>query len=370
MSRVIGQCNSMRKPATKFRQRFKTLALAISFGSLGLPFLTAYPQTISVVTQQGSLPDANTQAAFAPRTPAVDGARLPDLSSLDIPLLIRDCDRLGTAMHLRLPEYTYLQTRLSRELDQRGKLVEHVSSYEAYPIIVLGHHRHVISLVSEDGAPISPKRLKKERQQASKEMETAVRESVLQNSSGQNSSGLDSSEHVSGAPTASAEKYVSAGIGVSQAGDGVWIGVSQFLQQCRFSAPRYVRLADRDVIALNIHSCATNMSSPRERYLARMAGVVWIDAADKVVARLEAWPRRAGTEDETPYTLPDAETLVYEQMRLPNGLWVPKRIRLNALGKAALFNGTDKDMTFEFSQYQRFSTEVKDLQQMTLKSKP
>src|SRR5262245_51057156 len=98
MSRVIGQCNSMRQSATKFRQRFKTLALAISFGSLGLPFLTAYPQTISVVTQQEPLPDANAKVAFAPRTAAVDGARLPDLSSLDIPSLIRDCDRLGTAM--------------------------------------------------------------------------------------------------------------------------------------------------------------------------------------------------------------------------------------------------------------------------------
>jgi hypothetical protein len=56
-------------------------------------------------------------------------------------------------------------------------------------------------------------------------------------------------------------------------------------------------------------------------------------------------------------------------MRLPNGLWVPKRIRLNAIGKADIFNGTDKDMTFEFSQYQRFATEVKDIQQITLKPK-
>jgi len=88
-----------------------------------------------------------------------------------------------------------------------------------------------------------------------------------------------------------------------------------------------------------------------------------------VVARLEAWPA-SETERTPPSTHPDAETLVYEQMRLPNGLWVPKRIRLNAIGKATLFNGTDKDMTFEFSQYQRFNTEVKDLQQMTLKLKP
>ncbi|MGH9854648.1 MAG: hypothetical protein ACREBD_32860 [Blastocatellia bacterium] len=317
MSHVIERCKNMRTPAIKFRWRFNLLALAISL--------------------------------------TVNGAQLPDLSSLDIPLLIRDSDRLGTAMHLRLPEYTYLQTRLSREFDQRGKLVERVSVYEAYPIKVLGHHRHVISLISEDGAPVSPKRLKKERQQAANEIEKAERESALQ---------------TNGAPTASAEKYVAAGIGVSQAGDGVWIGVSQFLRQCRFGAPRYDRLVDRDMIALDIHSCASNANAPRERYLGEMAGVVWIDVVNKVVARLEAWPRSAAAEQGIHSAPQDAETIVYEQIRLPNGLWVPKRIRLNAIGKAALFNGTNKDMTFEFSQYQRFNIEVEELQQAPLKPKP
>ena len=97
--------------------------------------------------------------------------------------------------------------------------------------------------------------------------------------------------------------------------------------------------------------------------------MVWIDATDKVVARLEAWPAPE-TGQETSSARPDADTIIYEQMRLPNGLWVPKRIRLNAIGKAELFNGTDKDMTFEFSHYQRFSTEVDDLQKVTLKSMP
>jgi hypothetical protein len=341
----------MRKPTPKLRQRFNTLALG---ASLILPLLTAYSQTGAVIAQQEP-PGAKAQISYVPPAATEDGARLPDLSSLDIQQLIRDSDCLGTAMHLRLPEYTYLQTRLSRELDQRGKLLERVSAYEAYPIKVLGHHRHVISLVSENGAPVSPKRLKKERRQAAKEMESAERESAFQ--------ARDASK-------VSAEKYVTAGIGVSQAGDGVWIGVSQFLRLCRFEAPRYDRLADRDMIALDMRSCAGNVNDPREQYLARMAGVVWIDAADKVVSRLEAWPLRAAPGQEIPSAHPNTETLVYEQMRLPNGLWVPKRIRLNALGRAALFNGTDKDMTFEFSQYHRFDIEVKDLQQITLKPKP
>src|SRR5215475_2850576 len=249
MSRASSRRDSRRKFTPKLRRRFRTLALGVS---VLLPLLTAYPRTVSVVAQHEPPPGAKAQVAYVPRNAADDGARLPELSSLDIPLLIRDSDRLGTAMHLRLPEYTYLQTRLSRELDQRGKMVERASAYEAYPIIVLGHQRHVISLISEDGAPVSPKRLKKERQQAAKEIETAERESAHQ---------------VGGAPAAGAEKYVAAGIGVSQTGDGVWIGVSQFLRQCRFGEPRYDRLDDRDVIALDIRPCDGDVSDPRERYL-------------------------------------------------------------------------------------------------------
>ena len=355
MSRTVGQCDSTRKAALKFRRQFNPLALAISLGSLGplwLLFGIAYPQTVSAVRPQEP-PRTKAQIASASRTATADSIQLPDPSSLDIPSLIRDSDRLGTAMHLRLPEYTYLQTRVSRELDQRGKLVEHVSTYEAYPIKVLSAHRHIISLISEDGVRLSPKRLKKERQQAVKAMETAEQDSVPQAGS---------------ARAESAEKYVTAGLGVNEIGEGVWVGVSQFLRGCRFGAPRYDRLAGREMIALNIHSCAINADDLREQYLVRMAGVVWIDAADRVVVRLEAWlASRTEQTRQTPGTRPDAETLVYEQMRLPGGLWFPKRIRLNAIGQAALFNGTDKDMTFEFSRYQHFDTEVKDIQSVTLK---
>src|SRR5262245_10919768 len=192
-----------QKSALKPRRKFNTLALAISFCSLCWLLCNAHSQTATNNTRQEPPQSAKTEIADATPTAASDDARLPDLSSLDIPLLIRDSDRLGAAMHLQLPEYTYLQTRVSRELDRRGKLVEHVSEYEAYPIKFLGRHNHVISQISEDGAPISPKRLKKERQQATKEIETAERESVHQ---------------AGGAPAAGAEKYVAAGIGVSQIG--------------------------------------------------------------------------------------------------------------------------------------------------------
>src|SRR5215475_12597054 len=101
MSRATSRRDFMRKFTPKLRRRFGTLALGVS---LLLPLLTANPRTVSVVAQQEPPPGAKAQVAYLPRNAADDGVRLPDLSSLDIPLLIRDSDRLGTAMHLRLPE--------------------------------------------------------------------------------------------------------------------------------------------------------------------------------------------------------------------------------------------------------------------------
>jgi hypothetical protein len=353
MSREISWTIMMRRLAFRLRRPLWAAALG---GAVSLPVINAHPQTITVGTRPDSPAFAQAQDERARQATAVRAIPLPDLSSLDVPLLIRESDQMGAAMHSQLPEFTYLQTRRSRELSHSGKLVEHVSIYEAYPILAQGRHRHIISLISEDGALVSPGRLKKERLRAAKELESAEHDR--------------SSLQATGAPTQVAEKYIAAGFAVSQVGDGVWVGVSQFLRKCSFGAPRYEKLQGRNAIALDIRSCAGASGDPRERYMAWMSGIIWIDAEDKVVVRLAAWPKNEALpgKDSSPPSIP--ETILYEQTRLPCGLWVPKSIRLNAIGKAAIFNGAEKDMTFEFGQYQRFNTEVKDLQQMTVKSKP
>lgn len=336
MSHGSGPCNLTQRRVRTCRWVFQWLALTASLAAA--PIL-AHSQTLSIPRPE------STSAVLAPGL--VNGSALPELSTPSIKSLILESDQVGAAMHARLPEYTYVQTRITRDPGPKGRIVEHTNAYEAYPVSVLGRHRHIISLIREDGAPLSPKRLQKERQQAALAIEAAERENAQRRVEG--TSGF-------------AEKYITAGIGLGRNGEGVWVGVSQFLRQCRFSEPRREMMAGREMIALKIESCSADFDGPREKYLSQMTGVIWIDAAEKAVARLEAWPVVQPEATQ-------AETLVYEQMRLQCGLWVPRRIRLNALGKGALFNGTDNDMTFEFSQYLQFGAEVKELQQAILKPK-
>ena len=65
MACAIEQCDSTKKPILKLWRKFKTLALAISFGSLGWPLCNAYSQTASIVTLQEPPPGAKTQIAKA-----------------------------------------------------------------------------------------------------------------------------------------------------------------------------------------------------------------------------------------------------------------------------------------------------------------
>ena len=58
MACAIEKCDSTPKFTLKFWRKFKTLALAISFGSLGWQICNAYSQTAPIVTRQEPPPGA------------------------------------------------------------------------------------------------------------------------------------------------------------------------------------------------------------------------------------------------------------------------------------------------------------------------
>ncbi|HEX4946747.1 MAG TPA: hypothetical protein VFZ34_08795 [Blastocatellia bacterium] len=281
-----------------------------------------------------------------------------NLATLDIPALLRESDRNGAAMHQRLVEYTYLQKRTTREVGPKGKLTEQIREFEAYPIKTAGRHRHVLSLIRKDGVLLTPEELEKNRLLAAHEMEKAEpQESAATALPGAKQS----------------DKYITAGIGIGPRGEGVWLGVSQFLRQCQFESPRLIQLADRATLLLALHSCAGVSAAPRESYLVKLHGLVWIDLTDKVVVRLEAWPTPASgavrTSDLSAQR-PTNEVLVYEQQFVRGGIWAPRRIHLNGIGRANLFNGVNKEMTFEFTDYRHFSTEIKEKEAVEPIKKP
>ena len=47
-------------------------------------------------------------------------------------------------------------------------------------------------------------------------------------------------------------------------------------------------------------------------------------------------------------------------MRLPEGIWLPRVVRINGADYPTLFDGINAESVAIFSNYIRFSTEIKD----------
>src|SRR6185312_8306593 len=107
-----------------------------------------------------------------------------------------------------------------------------------------------------------------------------------------------------------------------------------------------------------------------EKYIAKLAGEIWIDAQDRIVTRLVGRPTISASSARPAQPIPTAvptagETppAVYmEMMRLPQGVWLPRTIRINGADYQKLFDGITSDSISTFSNYVRFSTEIKDVQ--------
>jgi tetratricopeptide (TPR) repeat protein len=254
--------------------------------------------------------------------------------------LLSQCRVNGGTMHKQLFNYTYTLKKTRRVLNHRGApLNTDEQVFEAYPI----RGEHVLIRISVNGAP-SPT-LAEERRRAVKQLEEAERRQGEPAGAG-------------GTPKPE-DGYVSAGVfGNSDGQPGyVSIDVSAFLRSCEFFSPRLEKIDGRDTLVLNFRRRAGIALPLSQAYISKLVGTIWIDQADKILLRLEAWPASRSAFDLLQSTAPrDEAALIYQQRRLANGLWFPTMIRMNAGGRPELFAGLNWDVLFEFSNYQRFES--------------
>lgn len=259
--------------------------------------------------------------------------------------LLQVTDANGIALHKRILDYTYKLKKIHRVLNASGNSVHSEEQiFEAYPI----HGEHVLITLSRNG--VQSRTISDERKRAAK----LLGEAELKRHSDKpedKPSGLEP------------DGYVSAGVtGVYAGKTGyVSINVSTILRSCEFFSPRIEKIGDRNMVVLNYRYRSGSKLAANHAYIVGLVGTIWIDQSDKVLTRLEGWPSSAAAFDLVQSTAPrDEAALVYQQVRQPDGIWVPSLIRMNAGGRTDLFDGLNWDVTFEFSNYQHFNTQADD----------
>jgi hypothetical protein len=94
------------------------------------------------------------------------------------------------------------------------------------------------------------------------------------------------------------------------------------------------------------------------RVMERLGGRLWIDAEDRVIARIEAAPAE---EAQVAGDGPDAKVpLGFEFTRLPNGTWAPRLNWYNSYGREVLFWKTATSRAIRFSDFKLFKTSAEE----------
>ncbi len=267
----------------------------------------------------------------------------------DIEMFVRLALLQGSG-NFALSEYTHVQKLKVTEADKKGQLKEKLSTVKEAFVpsrMKKGQRvRWVYVLIEKDGKHVPAADLEKARLKAGEQL--AKDEEELQKR-----------------PLAAEEQARDArlppprGIYFSISTNGMFSSGTSFSVRglmvfCTFSNPRYETVNGRQMVLLDFAPQPDAKWSSEESYKASLVGRAWFDLEDIMLAKLEGWP--AGQ------TLPDQPYVFYESLRTPDGQWLPRVIAINGDQRKDFFKRDLSNIVVEFTDYQRFGAEVKDVQ--------
>lgn len=284
-----------------------------------------------------------------------------DASATDIPALIREVARSERAMQPRRLEYTWTTTVTERDVNDRGEVKgQTVEVFETYPV----KGEFARKLVSKNGVPVSPERAESELKRAAETIQKADREAHKQGE------GKTPTAASAAAPPDPSEDIPTFGFTSGHmrrsgfSSSRFYFAPWRFLRAAAFHSPRRETLRGRETIVLDFRPRADfRPADDLEKPYAKLAGRVWIDAADKALARLEAWPDPAQPrkkEGKVAGASPDSPAVVYEEARLPDGLWIQSLLHIRTARDKDFFNGMSLDVSKEASDFKRFDADSGD----------
>lgn len=294
---------------------------------------------------------AQTAVCSSARSSSSQDVARSRVEPLDVRALLMEVALKEKSMLARRLEYTWTAKVTERELGKRGEVRKETSSlYEVYPV----HGEFARKLLERDGVPVSRERANEELKKAAERLEKAAREEQKRaepkptpapqtNEQTQNPSGLPTFGFSTG-------HRESNGFTSTEISLAVW----RFFRYCEFTNPRRELFNNRDAIVLDFQPRADfRPADELQRPYARLRGRLWIDASDKAIARLEAWPDDAPTSSDV---LTREPSIVFEHARVADGLWLERLVRIKTFGLKKIFNGIELDFTKEVADFKRFSS--------------
>jgi len=261
-----------------------------------------------------------------------------------------------------LTEYSYTMKSDRRLKNKKGDTKETTTTYEVFIPTLKGgaRARGILVATSHDGVPVAPDELEKERRKAGERLEKE--EARIEREASVPPPAEDTTKGVApiGAYSRMAVHHSALGVKSSSAA----LAIQTFLKTCELTFLRRASNEGREIMVFTFVPRPDAQFKDEEKYIAQLKGEIWIDAQDRIVTRLVGWP--ASEQDKSGGSnLPSADekfpAVYVEMLRLKEGIWLPRVARLNAADYPKLFDGITLDSTSAYSNYIRFSTEIKDV---------
>jgi hypothetical protein len=269
-------------------------------------------------------------------------------AKIDVAKLIRSAQLNGELMSKRIFEYSWKSKTLVRQFKRARLQKEMEQVHEVYP--APGIDFVVQKLVSENGLPLSAKRAAKEQKHLEEEL---LRAEITQAAFSEETT---ATANRTGCPTFGIWTVLNATGGTETS-----LGISDFLCFATFFSPRIERKDGRDIVILLFRPREGLIPPAREKTpFTKFRGVMWIDLKDQIVTHVEAWLVNNLEGAETVPSGPPP--IVFDDMRLADGMWVRRSRYINTRKDPLAFNGLNLEWKQEFSKYQRYSTELRGFQ--------
>jgi hypothetical protein len=265
--------------------------------------------------------------------PPISNEPLPDIA-----LLLKEVQTNQDRIDNILENYSYTQTTTTRELGKDGALREKES--QTFQVSFYKGKR-IRRLIAKNGKPLSPDEQAKE----DKNVEKMVTE--LENKAAKKQTKI-AKQSTDDKPEEEDKR----------------VSVAELLRASNLVNPRRERFRGRDVIVFDFEPNPNfdfkNVKSFL-KFFGKMAGVMWIDAQDKQVTRLEAvLADNFKLGGGVMANMKKGAAFTSESERINDEVWLPSQVELNASIKVLLVKGININQVAKYSDYQKFETEVKE----------
>ena len=225
--------------------------------------------------------------------------------------------------------YTFLRRSVEKRLDERGNVVK--TEIKTYEVLFL-YGRPYARLVRIDDKPLSPEEERKEKAKFEKETATRSRESPRQREK------LREEEHEEAEERREMLREMADGFRWRLEGEEVVSGVSTLILNAT-PIPEY------------------RGKTRGGRMMRNFRGKMWLDPVTCRIARVEAQVIDTVSFGWFLLRIRPGTTLSFELARMPDEVWLPRRLHLKGSARIALLKDYRVELENTWSDYRRFQSD-------------